>query len=584
MAIDGIILNSTIIELQRLIGAKIAKIHVPRKDETIFQLKKEKDAYKLIISANANDCRINLTDLQKENPMSAPPFCMVLRKYLLNGRIVSIEQMSLERVALITILSADEMGELKNYKLYAELMGKHSNIILCDQAGKILDSIKHIPVSISRLRQVLPGLEYELPPSQGKYNLENISLVSLEEIIGKGTGSLTTYMLNTFEGLSPALAREIACRASTNEDLDITELSKSEISHISQHIMDVFTLIKNGEYTPTLLLNFENKPINVLPFVYMSYSSSLQRPKNSMNEALDAFYIKRESLSALSAKKSAISQGLKIRLQKSQNRLAIQLQTLIDANKLDKYALYGELITSNIYALKKGMTKAILLNYYTNEQVEIQLDERLSPSANAQKYYKRYNKLKLAQQYANNEKTVLEQEIAYLESTLDAIERCESTDDIQEIRQELIHEGYLKDEKKKLKKDKIRKEQSKPLKYIATDGSIIYAGKNNKQNDILTLKMAEDDDKWLHTKDIHGTHVVIKTNKKEPSEQTLLEAATIAAYNSKARHSQNVPVDYTKVQYVKKPSGAKPGMVIYTHQKTLFVTPNEQIVERLLEK
>ena len=581
MAIDGITLNCTIRELQMLIGAKISKIYVPKKDETILSLKKEKNTYRLTLCVNANDSRMNLTTTHKGNPLSAPPFCMVLRKYLLNGRITNIEQISLERIAVITILSADEMGELKQYKFYIELMGRHSNIILCDDADKILDSIKHVPLSISRMRQILPGLTYTMPPSQDKYCLSEISLVSLEEIIRSSSGPLSKCILNAFEGLSPALAREIAYRASSNEDIDVSTLSKSEIAHISERIMDVFNIIKNGDFAPHILYNTEKKPINILPFLFLSYNESLQHSQNSINEALDFFYAKKEALSLLNSKKTALRQKLKVHLQKNQKRLAIQLQTLLDAEKMDKYSLYGELITSNIYALKRGMKKANILNYYTGEYVEINLDDRLSPSANAQKYYKRYNKLKLAKEYASKEKNILEKEIAYVESILDALERCENIEDIQEIRQELIRGGYIKEQKKS---KKVHREQSFPLKYTSTNGTVIYAGKNNKQNDVLTLKIAESNDIWLHTKDIHGSHVIIKVNKNAPDEKTLYEAACIAAYNSKARHSQNVPVDYTKVQYVKKPSGAKPGMVIYTHQKTLFVTPNEEAIEQLIVK
>lgn len=579
MTIDGIILNCTINEQQKLVGAKIAKIHVPNKDEVLLQLKKDKDAYKLSINVNANNCRINLTDSQKENPLSAPPFCMLLRKYLLNGRITGIEQVSYERIAVFSILSADEMGELRQYKLYCELMGRHSNIILCDDNGKILDSIKHVPLSLSRLRQVLPGLMYALPPSQGKYNLSEISLVSLNELVSGGSGPLSKFILNTFEGLSPALSREIAFRSTKDEDIDISRLTKSETAHICQSVMETFDIIKACEYSPQMLYNTDKTPLSVLPFSFLSYEEALQQPWASMNEALDSFYHMKEEFALLNAKKSALSQSLKARLQKCENRLAIQMQTLLDASKMDKYSLFGELITNNIYALKRGMKNATLLNYYTGENVDVQLDERLSPAANAQRYYKRYNKLKLAQQYALKEKAVLEQEIAYLESIFDAIERCESAEDIQEIRQELIKEGYIKEERKA--SIKVHREQSAPLKYTASDGSIIFAGKNNKQNDILTLKTANEDDIWLHTKDIHGSHVIIKSGKFLPSEQTLYEAACIAAYNSKARYSQNVPVDYTKVQYVKKPSGAKPGMVIYTHQKTLYITPSEDMIEQL---
>lgn len=581
MSIDGIVLNSLVNELQSIIGSKINKIHVPKKDEILFQLKKDRDAFKLFITINANECRMSLTELIKENPLMAPPFCMVLRKYLHGGRITDITQVSYERIAKISILSADEMGDLKEYDLYVELMGKHSNVILCDDKGKILDCIKHIPITVSRLRQVLPGLIYELPPSQRKYKLNEISKVSLEELLSKSSGSLSKFILNTFEGLSPAISREIALRSSKNEDIELNTLTSSEIAHISDGIFEVFEQIKNKQYSPTLLLDTDKKPFSILPFKFDTYCSMLQIPQSSMNEAIDNFYLKKDEQAALNSKKSAISQGLKTKLQKSQNRLSIQLQTLIDAGKMDKYSLFGELITSNIYALKKGMDKVTLLNYYTGEDVEISLDKQLSPAQNAQKYYKRYNKLKLAQNYALKEKEILEEEIAYLESTLEALYRCENVNDIQDIRLELIHEGYIKEEKNK-KNQKIQKQESKPIKYKSTDSFIIYAGKNNKQNDILTLKIAENDDLWLHTKDIHGTHVIIKTDKKAIPENTIIEAALIAAYNSKARHSQNVPVDYTKVQYVKKPSGAKPGMVIYTHQKTLFVTPDEQKVINLL--
>lgn len=581
MAIDGVTLNSTIKELQMLVGAKISKIYVPKKDETILVLKKERDTLKLDICISANDSRMHLTDSSKENPLAAPPFCMVLRKYLLNGRIMGIEQIAFERIAVISILSADEMGELKQYKLYIELMGRHSNIILCDDSDKILDSIKHVPLSISRMRQILPSLTYVMPPSQGKYSLSEISDVSLEEIIKSGAGSLSKCILNTFEGLSPTLARETAYRACSNEDIDINTLNKSEIAHITERIMDVFNKIKNGDYEPHILYNTEKKPINILPFLFKSYDASLQRPQKSMNEALDLFYTTKETLSLLNSKKTALRQKVKVYLNKCEKRLAIQLQTLLDANKMDKYSLYGELITSNIYALKRGMKNATLLNYYTGEQVEITLDDRLSPSANAQKYYKRYNKLKIAQEYASKEKSVLEKEIAYLESILEALDRCENVEDVQEIRQELIRGGYIKEQRKS---KKVHREQSHPLRYTASDDTVIYAGKNNKQNDMLTLKIAENEDTWLHTKDIHGSHVIIKSNKNDPSETTLYEAACIAAYNSKARHSQNVPVDYTRVQYVKKPSGAKPGMVIYTHQKTLFVTPDEELIDKLLYK
>ncbi len=585
MPLDGIAIHAVTSELKKnLIGGKIDKIYQPERDEIILTVRNQGRNYRLLLSASPNHARIHLTNENKSNPIRPPMFCMLLRKHFIGGRILNVHQPHFERIVELEVESLDELGNVSSKILTIEMMGRHSNIILCSQDGRIIDSIKHVNEGMSRIRQVLPGLFYQIPPSQGKRDPLLLSNEELIRLFRKDDRNIALDKLisGLLTGVSRISAREMIYRWSHDQtDVYSGSLSLENIGALSQSILAFFALIKDGKYEPTLYLDDVGNPIDFFPFLYHQYPATMQKKFSSMSEVLETFYSLRDKKDRISQRSSHLYRLLQNNLERCDKKIAIQQETIQEATNMDKYKLFGELITANVYQITKGSKAAQVQNYYKDppEWITIPLDEHLTPSENAQHYYKLYAKAKRSYENAVIQLEEVRQEHAYLEGQLDNLNKCTEESEINEIRNELAREGYLKT--RSVSKEQKNLPPSKPYHYTSSDGYEIFVGKNNVQNDYLTLRFAQRDDLWLHTKDIPGSHVIIKLEGRPVSDVALLEGALLAAYYSKGRLSSNVPVDYTFRKNVKKPGGAKPGMVIYVNHKTIHVTPKDDQIRKL---
>ncbi|QIB26267.1 Rqc2 family fibronectin-binding protein [Caloranaerobacter azorensis] len=585
MALDGIVIKAVINELKEtILFGKIDKIYQPEKDEILINIRSNKN-YKLLISASSNNPRIYLTHHTKQNPINPPMFCMLLRKHLHSGKIINIYQPSLERIIVIEIESLDELGIKSVKQLIVEIMGKHSNIILVDKNNnKVIDAIKRISPDISSKRVILPGCKYAQPPSQDKTNPISINeKYFIQSINNANLGELTyKFLYKNYMGISPLIAKEICYRAKIDDSTKIGELNEIKINDLSKEFMYVMDLVRKEIFTPNIIIDTEkNKVVAFSSIDLTQYKNLTKKNFTSISQTLEEFYLTRDKSDRLKQKSSDLRKVINTKLERNITKLAKLKEELLEAKSKDKYKIYGDLITSNIYRIEKGQNEVELENFYSPDYsiVKIKLDPKLTPAQNAQKYYKKYNKLKIAEMTLQEQITKTEEEIKYLENILVCMENSSDIQELEEIRDELIKEGYIKGNNKNNKKSE--RIISKPYHFISSDGYDIYVGKNNKQNDYLTLKFAEKNDIWLHTKDIPGSHVIIKSNGKNVPEKTILEAALLAAYYSKGKMSSNVPVDYTERKYVKKPKGSKPGMVIYVNNNTLYVTPKIEEINKI---
>ena len=590
MAFDAITVRNIVNEFNNtIINAKIDKIHQPERDELLISLRTRENTYKLVISASAAHPRLHFTDNVKPNPITAPMFCMLLRKHLSGGRITAVEQPEFERVVRFDIESYNELGDLTTKHLIVEIMGRHSNIILTDSQYKILDSIKHIDFSVSSVRQVLPSLQYVSPPSQNKINPLTVTKEEIISAFLKGTDGVKTdkFILSVFEGISPIVAREISFRAIGTTDAFIGELDTAAKAKLIASVADVFEDIRKNNFAPCIVTYAsDNKVIDYASVNITQYGSMGNTTAfDSIHELLDAFYSKRDADERIKQRSANLVKLVTNHLERASKKLIIQQNTVKDAEKAEKFKIYGDLIIANMYRIDEHSTKIEVENYYEDGSpvICITLDPSLTPSQNAQKYYKKYNKSKtaLVETAKQIESTV--QDITYLESVLHNLNSASNENDLLEISAELAEQGYISSRAKSVKNNKHTKlKQSKPMHYISSDGLDIFVGKNNHQNDYLTLRYANSSDIWFHTKNIPGSHTVIKLGiDKNVPERTMMEAANLAAYYSKAKNSSQVPVDYTSIKNVKKPNGAKPGMVIYDFYNTVYVRPDEKLVESL---
>ncbi|MBP2072476.1 Rqc2 family fibronectin-binding protein [Thermoanaerobacterium butyriciformans] len=572
MALDGITLYGIIYELRNeLLGGKIDKIYQPEKDEIIIYIRNIGNNYKLLISANANFPRIYLTDEYKENPINPPMFCMLLRKYLQGGKIVDIYQKGFDRIVFIDVLSRDELEKEVVKTLVVEIMGRYSNIILIDKESEIIvDSVKRVYQDMSKIREITPGIKYELPPSQDKLNIKKFKKEDLFAALQLFNGKkIDKALLNLFEGFSPVLSREIAYRSQV-DDRYINELSEDDIEKLIYNLNLLKSYLENSNFKPCIAYVDDN-PYEFSIIELTQYENLVFY--KSVNEAALKFYREKANAESLKSRSHDLKKLIQTHLERLYNKFEKQLDELKNAENADIYKLYGELITSNLYKLNKKTDAFKTINYYTGEEITVPLDIKYTPNENAQMYFKKYAKLKNAVEFLTKQIEETKKEIEYLEGQLLNVEQCTLPSEIDEIREELSDTGYIK---KKNKDKKQKKSISKPLHYISSDNFDIYIGKNNVQNDYLTMKFADINDMWLHTKNIPGSHVIIKSKGTKIPDSTILEAAKLAALHSKAKNSSNVPVDYTLRKYVKKPAGSKPGFVIYTNQKTLYVTPDNK--------
>lgn len=575
MSYDGMVTHCITDEINRLLsGARVDKIHQPERDEIILQFRSTNGVLRLLLSASAMNPRVHLTHITRENPMTPPMFCMLLRKHLQGSVLLRCTQQGFDRILRLDFEGRNEMGDLCVKSLIVEIMGRHSNIILVDDTGRIMDSAKHVDFTVSAVRQILPGLSYEAPPAQDKISIDNYTLLDFVTALDHAPKDtlLDKFLLSSFMGLSPLLAREIVYRFCQNTKVTRGEVDTAAFATAAD---TVFQELCQGRYRPTLILSKEDqKPIAFSCIRLTQYeNSATAETADSMSEIIDTFFEKRAQKEHMHQRAAALTKLVHNNLDRCEKKLALHLDNLTQSKNRDTYKIYGDLITANLYRMQNGVKSLTAENYFSENQetVTIPLKEELSPSQNAQRYYKMYTKAKMTERYATEQSEDAKKEKYYLESVLDSIEKAETPAELLEIKGELQDEGYLPKPSAKAKKGQ---KKSEPLRFVSADGYEILVGRNNKQNDELTIRMAYSTDIWLHTKNIPGSHTIIRTNGHGTApDATILRAAELAAYYSKAQNSSKVPVDYTVVKNVKKPNGAKPGMVIYDHYNTVYIDP-----------
>ena len=582
MAFDGVLLSGLARELQAVLAnGRVDRIHQPETDEIHILIRNNGRNHKLLLSASASYPRIHLTERNKENPLVPLLFCMVLRKHLTGGRLLSIHQPGFERILEIAFEVPDEMGDRTEKKLIIEIMGRHSNIIFTDKEGKILDSIKHVGENISRVREVLPGKQYVFPPSQGKSDPLSANSDQMISLLASRDHSIRPerILADTFTGISRTTAEEICRIAGCDMVSGRQEADTAE--KIASAFAGFLSKVREGLFQPVILLGEQSKPKDILPFPYGLFPSEQLKPYPSFSQALDDFFAVRDRMERAQQRTSHLHRVIKNNLDRCTKKLDMQRTEIEEAKKGEIYRLYGELITSNLYNIPSGAKEVALHNYYDpeNEVVLVPMDPTKIPSQNAQAYFKRYSKSKTVLEKQTEFRKETQEEIKYLESLAEHLSMCSNEADLSEIREELVRGGYLRRDSGKGKPK--QRMVSMPHHYLSSDGFEIFVGKNNLQNDHLTLKTAGSSDLWLHTKGIPGSHVIVRTLGRPVPEATLEEAANLAVYYSKGSSSANVPVDYCPRKNVKKPGGAKPGMVIYEQYKTIYITPSEEKVQRM---
>lgn len=590
MALDGLVIHSIVDELSsKLVGGKVDKISQPENDEIILNIRNNPNNYKLVLSASASNPRVYIANnYKKQNPKKAPVFCMLFRKHIQGGTITKVSQIGFERIIKISVESLDELKEKSTKDIIVEIMGRHSNIILVQsENSKIFDSAKRVPVSVSRVRQILPGLTYELPPAQDKINpLDKLSSEVFIENIKTYDGPVFKGIYTKFLGISPIIAKEICFRSSVDPKINTFDLTDEDISRLYIEFEKLFKDISKNNFHPSIIVDRSIDKYVDFSCVNLTIYKDLDSIYNeSVSEVLENYYQTRDVKDRIHQRASDLRKSITIKLDRLYNKQKKQHEELLESEHADEFKLKGELLTAYIYMIKKGMKEIEVQNFYTSDysNIKISLNENLTPSENSQKYFKKYNKLKTAKKEITHQMDINEEEIDYLENILLSIDNCENMDELQDIREELVKLGYVKVQgKAKPKKETTL--TTMPHKFLSSDGTTIFVGKNNKQNDHLTLRIADYDDIWMHTKNIPGSHVIIKCAGTEVSDETIYEGAMLAAYFSKSKMSSKVPVDYTKKKNVKKPSGSKPGMVIYETNSTIYVTPTEEMVAKLKPK
>jgi predicted ribosome quality control (RQC) complex YloA/Tae2 family protein len=587
MPLDALCLSGLVHELNAaLVGSKIDKIYQPGRDEVVFALRTSNGNVKLLLSANPNHPRPQLTQISRENPDKPPMFCMLLRKHLTAGRILEVTQPPLERVADIRLEALDELGDRVERRLILEAMGRHSNLILLDGEDRIVDCLRRVDSDMSAKRQVLPGLFYRLPPAQEKQDPTRLERSQLEELLNAAPeeAQADQWLLNTFGGLSPLICRELAQRAGGATDVRLHTMGTEGRARLLDELEQLLQDTKENRFTPTLI-SMDGKPrdFTFLPITQYGNAAVLTEfPSFSL--LLDGFYEQRESLERVRQKGQDLIRAVTSARDRTARKIGNQEKELAATQDRERLRQQGDIITSNLHAMEKGMTHLLALDFYDPEgrEIDIKLDPLFTPQQNAAKYYKEYNKAKKAEEMLTIQLDKGRKELDYLNSVLENITLAEGERDLGEIRQELTDTGYLRRPSKA--KDRGKRVSSKPMEFRSTAGLRISVGKNNTQNDLLTCKLAYKSDIWFHTQKIHGSHVILWTEGGQPDLQSLNEAACLAAWFSQARDGSKVPVDYTPVKYVKKPGGARPGMVIYTTYETAWVTPNGELAKKLRVK
>ncbi len=578
MAFDGIVIANLTRDLKdRLEGAKITKIAQPEKDELLFTIKNFKDTYRVLMSASASLPLIYFTESNKPGPLTAPNFCMLLRKHIGSGRIVSVSQPGLERVIEFTIEHLDEMGDLRRKKLIVELMGKHSNIIFCRDDGVILDSIKHVSAQVSSVREVLPGREYFLPQTVEKADPLTVSEEEFSRRISAAPMPVQKALYSTITGLSPIVALELCHLASIDGDHSANELSAAELTHLYHTLTLMMEDVREGRFTPNIVYrNDEPVEFASVPLTCYNGGGYYAQEFASVSRLLETYYASRDTVVRIRQKSTDLRKIVQTALERNYKKLELQEKQLRDTDKRDKFKTYGELLNTYGYELAGGEKELKCLNYYTNEEIRIPLDPQLTARENSQKYFDRYNKLKRTYEALTEQTAATRGEIDHLESIATSLEIALKEEDLVQIKEELTEYGYIRRHNTGGKKPKIT---SKPFHYLSSDGFHIYVGKNNYQNEELTFKLASGGDWWFHAKGIPGSHVIVKTEGRELPDRVFEEAGALAAYYSKGRGNEKVDVDYIQKKHIRKVAGAAPGFVIYHTNYSLVAAPRADLKE-----
>ncbi len=585
MAFDGAFISQLVQEINNVaMDSRIDKIHQPTREELIISLRTRQGGYKLLLSAGAGTPRFHFTKIARENPKSPPMFCMLMRKHLTGGKFLGATQINFDRVVHFLFEASNELGDKVKITIAVEIMGRHSNIIVFDQNNKIIDSIKRIDEEMSSVRQVLPGMMYELPPARDQFNIMEASVKDITTaVLGVSRDTeLSKAIMTHLCGISPLVAREIALFATRGEYRNIGQLTKDNTDRLEFYINALGLNLKLGKTTPTMLLENGVKP-KEFSFMDITQYENLytKRSYDNYGEMMDSFFSERDAIERMKQRSNDLLKLLSTLSERTVRRVSTQKQELAESVDREKLRIYGDILAANLHTMEKGMESVTLNDFYSEDYglVDIKLDIMLTPVQNSQKYYSEYRKAATAEKKLIELIKKGEEETEYIDSVFDSLVRARSEEELDAIRTELASEGYIKNYGSKYKKQ----EKLPPIKYRSSDGFTILVGRNNLQNDKLTLKTARNYDMWFHTQKIAGSHVVVVADGKEIPNKTLEEAAIIAAYNSKARESSKVAVDYTIIKNIKKPVGAKPGMVIYDTYQTAIVNPDGALVNSLID-
>ncbi len=577
MPMDGLTVGFIARELDRTLrGGRVDRITQPERDAVVMVIRAGNENHKLLLCASPNNARCHLTAGSFSNPLEPPALCMLMRKQLLGARVAEIRQEAGDRVVRIDLDAVNEMGDHVLRRLVLEIMGRHSNLMLLDENGRILEAARHVNAEMSRVRQIQPGMAYQAPPEQDKLNPETLRA---EELLGRLQAregkNFIRALAEEIRGLSRVSAEELAVRV-----LEGGETWPENLPDACARLESLLRRLPEMA-APCVLQGEDGGAEDVFPFLYLSRDTSREKSCKTLSAALDIYYTTRDAKDRLSQKSAAMIRTLKGQAERCARKLALQEEELASAEKMDEYRRMGDAIQANLYRLKKGMTEAELPDWSDPEggTLTVPLDLRLTPVQNAQKYFKKYQKARSARETAAVQREKTLEEMEYLESMLSDAENCTGESELEEIRRELVRTGYMK--KVSNRRQQRQLPESRPYRYLSADGIEILVGKNSLQNDRLTL-LAAPGETWLHAKDMPGSHVIIRKEGEVPL-STLRQAALLAAWYSKGKNSSTVPVDYTLRKYVKKPSGAAPGKVIYTHQKTVYVTAEEEEIKGMKE-
>lgn len=562
-----------------MLGTRVDRVFQPNRDELILAFRGFSAAYKLLISARANSARVNLTTIPVENPQQPPMLCMLLRKKLQGAKLLEITQPDLERALMLKFDSVNELGDHVELTLAVEIMGRYSNIILVDENGKIIDALKRVDAEMSSERLVLPGLLYRLPPPQDKLSMLTCTV---EEIMTRIDAlprdmELSKALMSVLQGISPIIAREVENSAGLGHEVYVKSMTPPQRRRTEMYVTTLMETAKNVSGTPHIVIDPQNKPKDFAFMDIRQYGSAMTvSEKESFSEMLDAFYAERDQIERMRVKSQDLLRLLANHADRLSRKIANQQAELSACAERDTLRIKGDLLSANMYAIQKGETSVKLQNFYDENlaELEIALDPALTPQQNAQKYYKNYRKAKTAEEKLTEQIGLAQTELTYIDSVFESLALAENERDLNEIRAELAEQGYVR--RRVGKKNQKQPVLSAPLKFKTSDGFTVLVGRNNRQNDKLTMKDANNNDIWFHTKNIPGSHTVLVTDGKAPTETAMEEAAVLAAQHSRAKDSAQVPVDYTQIRYVSKPQGAKPGMVIYVQYKTVYVDPTTE--------